>query len=573
MLNNIKMKNKLLIFASTMIAFILTVGALGYFYISQGSKDMSSMFNDNLTPIVHLENSKLHAKSIEASMLSLLYNFDTLSPSQVDERIDNIQLYSENLSSDMALYEKSRLDDFETKTLSEFKKARNEYVESLNKMLELARAGDKTEAADLFRAKKDQLAKYQDYLEELTKYNVEAAAGVDRQNNIESANAAKITAGAIALALICAAALTYLITISITRPLTVANLQLKTIAEGDLSTSIPEKYTAFKDEIGEMSRSIEHMQSSLRSLIAGIKNSSDTIQESSQTLLTITRESSEAINCVARAMEEVASASMDQAKNSDLITGMACKLGDEIAHADALASDMIELSHKTSVLGQKGLQIVGELDAKMSENMRVSREINVEVNDMYNYLKNIEQTVILIDKIANQTNLLSLNASIEAARAGEMGRGFAIVADEIRKLSEETEKAAKDINEMVSTIEYKAQGVVNTMDEVESIVIQQGEAVNSTKGVFTDTAELISKVVASVEQVKNHTNDVNDNKEKIIAAIGHISSLIQETTAATEETSASMEEQAAAIEEVENHTGELSSIAQLLQRDVDKFKI
>ncbi|AHM57552.1 methyl-accepting chemotaxis protein McpC (plasmid) [Peptoclostridium acidaminophilum DSM 3953] len=573
MLNNIKMKNKLLIFASTMIAFILTVGALGYFYIAQGSKDMSSMFNDNLTPIVHLENSKLHAKSIETSMLSLLYNFDTLSPSQVDESIDNIQLYSENLSSDMALYEKSRLDDFETKTLSEFKKARSEYVESLNKVLELAKAGDKAGAADLFRAKKEQLAKYQDYLEELTKYNVEAAADVDRQNDIESANAAKITAAAIALALVCAAALTYLITISITRPLTVANLQLKTIADGDLSTSIPEKYTAFKDEIGEMSRSIEHMQDSLKNLLSSVKSSSDTIKESSQTLHTITTESSEAINCVANAMEEVASGSMTQAKNSDIITGMAHELGNKIAHADILASDMIELSQKTSELSQKGMQIVGMLDSKMAENMKVSKEINVEVNDMYNYLKTIEQTVILIDKIANQTNLLSLNASIEAARAGEMGMGFAIVADEIRKLSEETERAAKDIKEMVSTIEDKAQSVVSTMENVESIVVQQGNAVSSTKEVFIDTAELIAAVVASVEQVKEHTRDVNENKEQIIVAIDQISSLIQETTAATQETSASMEEQAAAMEEVENHTGELGSIAQLLQEDVNKFRM
>jgi len=573
MLNNFKMKNKLLIFASAMIAFILAVGGLGYFYNLKGSKDMDSMFHDRLTPIVHLENSKMHAKSIETSMLSLLYNFETLSPAQISERIEGINSHSESLTSEIAQYEKSSLDDFETRTLDDFKKARVEYIESLSKMIKFVKAGDKAEAASIFRDKKDLLAQYQDHLEKLTQYNVKSADEVNMQNDTDNANATKNIILVIGTALACAIALTYFITTSITRPLAAANKQLKTIAGGDLCTAIPEKYTESEDEIGEMSRSIMHMQDSLRELLSNVKSSSDTLDGSSQALLTITRESSEAIGCVARAMEEVASSSMDQAKNSDIITGMAYELGDKIARADALASDMIDLSKKTSALGQKGMHIVDELDCKMAETVRGSKEINCEINDMYNYLKNIEQTVILIDKIANQTNLLSLNASIEAARAGEMGMGFAIVADEIRKLSEETEKAAKDINEMVDTIENKAQSVVSTMEGVESIVAQQGEAVDSTKEVFTDTAKLISMVVASVEQVKEHTKDVNENKEKIIAAIDEISSLIQETTAATEETSASMEEQAAAMEEVENHTGELGSIAQMLQEDVNKFKV
>jgi len=556
-----------------MIAFILIVGFIGYFYNTKACNDMSSMFNDRLKPIVNLENSKMYAKSVEADMLSLLANMDTLSDSQRVASIDDISALSERLSSEMSQYEKSKLDDFEVKTLGQFKQLREHYSPIHKRILELAKAGNKEEALTLFMSNKGQLDEYQDYLDKLADYNVEAANAVNKQNDIDSASVKRNIMTATILALLCAAALTYFITISITRPLSAANMQLKAIAKGDLTSSIPERYTRFRDEIGQISNSIMQMQDSLRNLISGVKQSADTINGSSQTLLTITKESSEAIGCVAQAVEEVAAASMDQARYSDSITEMTHALGEKILEADQLASKMLELSHSTSELSQKGIQIVSNLDSNMAENIRISKEVNGEVHDMYNHLRNIEQTVILIDKIANQTNLLALNASIEAARAGEMGLGFAIVADEIRKLSEETERAAKDINEMVNTIEGKAQTVVTTMDDVESIVRLQEDAVNSTKGVFNDTSRLIGMVVSSVEKVKKHTNDVNDSKKTIVSAIDQISSLIQETTASTEETSASMEEQAAAIVEIENNTEMLSSIAQKLHSDINKFKI
>ncbi|AHM57547.1 methyl-accepting chemotaxis protein McpC (plasmid) [Peptoclostridium acidaminophilum DSM 3953] len=573
MLNNFKMKNKLIIFSAAMIAFILIVGATGYFYNSKACSDMSSMFNDRLKPIVNLENSKMCAKSVESDMLLLLANLDTLSDSQRSKMLDNISAYSEKLSSEISQYEKSRLDEFEVQTLGRFKSLREDYSPTHKKILELAKAGNRDEALSLFMSTKGQLDEYQDYLDKLADYNVEAANAVNRQNDLDSASVTRNIIAAIALALLCATALTYFITTSITKPLSAANSQLKTIANGDLTGCIPEKYTCFKDEIGQISNSIMQMQASLKSLISSVKHSADTISGSSQTLLTITRESSEAIGCVAQAVEEVAAASMDQAKNSEVITGMAHALGDKIFETDNLASSMLELSHRTSELSQNGIEIIDNLDSNMAENIKISKEVNTEVHDMYNHLRNIEQTVILINKIANQTNLLALNASIEAARAGEMGLGFAIVAEEIRKLSEETEKAAKDINEMVNTIEGKAQSVVITMGDVESIVRQQGDAVSKTKDVFNNTSKLIGMVSSSVEKVKEHTKDVNQSKENIVISIDQISSLIQETTASTEETSASMEEQAAAIVEIENNTEMLSSISQKLHSDINKFKI
>jgi|GEM_PF-1230617 len=573
MLNNLKMQNKLIIFSAAMIAFILIVGSIGYFYNSKACKDMGSMFNDRLKPIVNLENSKLCAKSVEADMLLLLANLDTLSDSQKSKRLDEISAYSEQLTSEIAQYEKSKLDEFEVQTLGQFKKLREDYSPTHKEILELAKSGNKDEALALFMSTKSQLDDYQGYLDKLADYNVEAANAVNRQNELDNAAVARNIIAAIALALFCAAALTYFITISITKPLSAANTQLKTIAGGDLTGCIPEKYTSFRDEIGQISSSIMQMQDSLKNLISSVKHSADTISGSSQTLLTITKESSEAIGCVAQAVEEVAAASMDQAKNSEVITGMAHSLGDKIFETDKLASNMLELSNRTSELSRSGIEIIDNLDSNMAENIRISKEVNTEVHDMYNHLRNIEQTVILIDKIANQTNLLALNASIEAARAGEMGLGFAIVAEEIRKLSEETERAAKDINEMVNTIEGKAQSVVSTMGDVESIVRQQGDAVSGTKEIFGDTSELIAMVAASVEQVKEHTRDVNQSKEHIVTAIDQISSLIQETTASTEETSASMEEQAAAIVEIENNTETLSSISKKLHSDINKFKI
>lgn len=566
MLNNFKMRTKLTIFAGIMIAAIIAVGFVGFYYNSKANSDMTTMFNDRLKPIGQLNDARTQIKAFEADLLKLIQ-----SPNQ--EYLSNMKVYSAKISEDISNYEKTELDTFEVENLKQFKENREKYLEVHPKIVELAKSGKKEEAYSLLNSSKGLLENYQTSLQKLAEYNMTVADEIKAQNDKDYVAVVRNMLMLIALAVTISIVVSALITKAIVTPLSSARENLKIIADGDLSSEIPEKYLGYKDEIGEISVSIKQMQSSLKRLVGSVQGSSNKLKGSSENLLVIARETTLAIDNVAKAVEEIATASMEQARDSEKVSEKTNDLGSKIRHTDDLALNMLDLSMDTNKLSRRGMDMVKRLDEKMIENMKISKAVNREVQDVYDFSKNIEAAVILIDSIANQTNLLALNASIEAARAGEQGRGFAVVAEEIRKLSDETENATRDIKEMVSTIQQKAHAVVFTMNDVNSVVQQQGEAVNETKEVFEMTSDIIEKLVESVDSIKKHTHEIDEYKNDIIESVTNISSLIEETTASTEETSASMEEQYAAIQEVEAHTGSLNELAGKLYDDINYFKI
>ena len=187
--------------------------------------------------------------------------------------------------------------------------------------------------------------------------------------------------------------------------------------------------------------------------------------------------------------------------------------------------------------------------------------------------KQISELVEVIKRIADQTNLLALNAAIEAARAGEQGKGFAVVADEVRKLAEEVSLSVNDITSIVSTIQAESQDVADSLNTSYQEVAQGTAQINQTGETFTQISTAVSSVVDHIQTLYDHLNQITASSQQMNGAIEEIASVSEEAAAGVEETAASAQQMSSSMEEVASSSDSLSASADELNQLVNNFKL
>ncbi|MGN1171078.1 MAG: methyl-accepting chemotaxis protein, partial [Lachnospiraceae bacterium] len=179
----------------------------------------------------------------------------------------------------------------------------------------------------------------------------------------------------------------------------------------------------------------------------------------------------------------------------------------------------------------------------------------------------------LITSIAEETNLLSLNASIEAARAGEQGRGFAVVAGQIQKLAEQSNESARAIEAIIDELITDSEKAVATMDDVRQIMTAQSDKVEATGRMFAEVMEGIGQSINGVTTIAEHTANMDEARIKVVDIVQNLTAIAQENAASTEETSASVTVVNNVVSNISGSAAELNEIASALQASVGFFKV
>ena len=201
------------------------------------------------------------------------------------------------------------------------------------------------------------------------------------------------------------------------------------------------------------------------------------------------------------------------------------------------------------------------------------KRIAQQINTTNESAQTIREAVELITAIAEETSLLSLNASIEAARAGEHGRGFAVVATEIQKLADQSSNSAKQIEDVIDVLLKESEASVKIMTEVETIVDEQQKKLTETKEKFSSVTENVNVSHEETTGIKNHTVDCNDARSKVVDVISNLSAISEENAASTEETTASMQELNATINILAESATKLKDLSVDLQKEISFFKL
>ncbi|SES82943.1 HAMP domain-containing protein [Natronincola peptidivorans] len=331
-------------------------------------------------------------------------------------------------------------------------------------------------------------------------------------------------------------------------------------------------YINRKDEIGSITRALKKMQENLVMLIKNISDTSQQVASSSEELTATSQQSSMASDEVARTIEEIAKSANEQAKDTESGVLKTDELN-KIIEEDLKDMDRINNSvNQLTILKNDGVKTIKQLTEKTNNSNEAIKNIHQSAVDTNESAEKIGEASRIIEGIAEQTNLLALNAAIEAARAGEAGKGFAVVADEIRKLAEQSTYSVKEIDEMLKKLQSNSKNAVVIMENVLSIIKEQVESVRVTENKFTGIAEEIEKVGEIVAKSVESVTTMDNTKNALADLMQNLAAIAEENAAGTEEASASVEEQTASMEEIANASESLARLAEELQESIMKFK-
>lgn len=328
-----------------------------------------------------------------------------------------------------------------------------------------------------------------------------------------------------------------------------------------------------KDEAGVMARAIITLRKSLVNVIAEIKQQSSLLYTTSEQLNARATETSDTVQNVERTVSEIAIGANNQASETQKATQDILMMGTMVEDTSSQVTSLHNTADSMKASSDTASQALTELDSVNQHAISSIDVIYQQTLTTNESAMKIKEATSLISSIADETNLLSLNASIEAARAGEAGRGFSVVASQIQKLAEQSNDSARQIDDIIYTLLEDSQKAVQTMEEVKEIISQQSENVAKTGTVFSQVQGGISESIQGVNEIADRTNQLNETRISVVDVVQNLTAIAEENAASTEETSAAVDEVANIMQEFLDHATKLQDIAHTLESNVDVFKI
>lgn len=371
--------------------------------------------------------------------------------------------------------------------------------------------------------------------------------------------------------LICCAVTVY-IAMMIVKPVEQTTEIVSNLANLDFRTNETiQKISKRKDETGVMAKAIESLRKVLVSMVKQIASQSDSLYSSSSDMSNSAGETAVSVEQVERAISDIAKGATAQAQETQTATENVIVMGNMIEATNDEVENLRDIARTMRDAGNKAMEILAELNAINQKTGDAMEVIYQQTNTTNESAMKIKEATDMITDIAEETNLLSLNASIEAARAGEQGRGFAVVAGQIQKLAEQSNESARQIAEIINLLISDSEKTVETMEDVKEVIRQQTEKVSSTETAFTDVKNGIDKSIDGIRSIAKKTAELDQARVKVVDVVQNLTSIAEENAASTEETSASAAAVTNIMDTISGNAKSLNQIADELHGSVKNF--
>lgn len=345
------------------------------------------------------------------------------------------------------------------------------------------------------------------------------------------------------------------------------------VAEGDLTVWVDDKMLRRKDEIGDLSRVTVKLKDTLKGILKGISENSASLLEASRALGNAADTTNGTMNEVQNAVSQVVANSTEQSKNSESTSENMRIMGEHITETSTEVDTLNQNAASMQKSSKKTADTLAQLCHINEEVERIIGEVKEQTDRTNVSIQKINTAMEFITSIAEETNLLSLNASIEAARAGESGRGFAVVADQIKKLAEQSNQSGHEIEETTKALMEDSAREMEIMQRMQEIITEQSGSMQETRANVSEVLKEIEDSMQSILQIRESTGRLAESRGEVMEAVEQLSQIAHDNVDSTQQTYTETQEVLDTFKQVYDSAGQLKKIADELAESMQYFKM